>query len=410
MTITSYAQNFEDVMLWRALKHIDKGCYVDIGAQHPIIDSVSKVFYEHGWRGVHVEPVPKYSELLRQDRPDDTVLEMALSDIEGTLELNVIAETGLSTAVDIYAERHHAEYGFEYQRIEVQTSTLKSALHSLKDQDVHWLKIDVEGFEHQVIKGWDSKVLRPWIMVVEATIPNSTETDYASWDSIVIAADYQFVYFDGLNRFYVAKEHAELVPSFALPPNIFDELKLTSNSLMCSEVYPQRLQKEKELTKQLDDVEGELHFMQNSRSWKVTVPLRFMFDLYEERGEGLIEQWEQFKDQFMENSRSWYISIKLRFLIDELCKIKSLLTLRNAADFLISLLRAVARQPFIKELIFALLDLMPNLKHQVLQMVTPVTIREIEFSIDDLSPQATQIYAELKQLHTIAGKKNAHIN
>ena len=39
---TSYAQNFEDVMLWRALKHVQKGTYVDVGAQHPVIDSVSK--------------------------------------------------------------------------------------------------------------------------------------------------------------------------------------------------------------------------------------------------------------------------------------------------------------------------------------------------------------------------------
>jgi len=63
MGITSYAQNFEDVMLWRALKHVEKGFYVDIGAQDPLVDSVSLAFYEHGWRGVNVEPTQQYSEL-----------------------------------------------------------------------------------------------------------------------------------------------------------------------------------------------------------------------------------------------------------------------------------------------------------------------------------------------------------
>ena len=58
MSIVSYAQNFEDVMLWRALGHVSNGFYIDVGAQHPIIDSVSKAFYEHGWRGVHVEAIP----------------------------------------------------------------------------------------------------------------------------------------------------------------------------------------------------------------------------------------------------------------------------------------------------------------------------------------------------------------
>lgn len=49
----SYAQNFEDVMLWRALKHVKNGLYIDIGAHDPVICSVSLAFYERGWRGVH---------------------------------------------------------------------------------------------------------------------------------------------------------------------------------------------------------------------------------------------------------------------------------------------------------------------------------------------------------------------
>ncbi len=55
---TSYAQNFEDVMLWRALRHIDQGYYIDVGAWSPELDSVTKAFYEHGWHGINVEPNP----------------------------------------------------------------------------------------------------------------------------------------------------------------------------------------------------------------------------------------------------------------------------------------------------------------------------------------------------------------
>jgi len=230
---TSYAQNFEDVMLWRALKHVQNGVYVDVGAQHPVVDSVSRAFYESGWRGIHIEPVPEYAELLRKDRPDETVLQIALADTEGTLEINVIPDTGLSTAVNAYAQRHQMERGFEHQRIQVPVLTLKSALKLLVGKDVHWLKIDVEGFEEQVLNGWNSQTLRPWIMVIEATIPLSTETDYERWDPILIAANYQFVYFDGLNRFYVAKEHAELAEAFYCPPNVFDDTILDASSHLC---------------------------------------------------------------------------------------------------------------------------------------------------------------------------------
>ena len=52
----SYAQNFEDVILWRALHDVTPGFYIDIGANSPTIDSVTKAFYERGWRGINVEP------------------------------------------------------------------------------------------------------------------------------------------------------------------------------------------------------------------------------------------------------------------------------------------------------------------------------------------------------------------
>lgn len=297
MTFSSYAQNFEDVMLWRALKHVDRGCYVDVGAQHPVIDSVSKAFYEHGWRGIHIEPVPHYAELLRQDRPDETVLEIALSDTEGSLELNVISGTGLSTAVDAYAQRHQTERLLEHQRISVPAKTLKSALQPLAGKQVHWLKIDVEGFETQVLKGWDSEALRPWVMVVEATIPDSVETDYAVWDDILTAAQYRFVYFDGLNRYYIAREHGELAAAFASPPNVFDDIKLTENSALCSELVTAHHAKIQALTAhaieaearaaqaeaqaaqaeaQAAQVAAQLNSVLNSRTWRATAPLRVM--------------------------------------------------------------------------------------------------------------------------------------
>ena len=69
-------------------------------------------------------------------------------------------------------------------------------MHSLEGKAVHWLKIDVEGLEEKVLKGWDSQVLRPWVIVVEATIPNSPKVNYVNWEPMLIAADYQFVYFD----------------------------------------------------------------------------------------------------------------------------------------------------------------------------------------------------------------------
>jgi hypothetical protein len=45
MSIVSYAQNYEDVILHRALKDIEFGFYIDVGAQDPVEYSVTKAFY-----------------------------------------------------------------------------------------------------------------------------------------------------------------------------------------------------------------------------------------------------------------------------------------------------------------------------------------------------------------------------
>lgn len=57
MTFISYAQNYEDVMLHRALKGVEKGFYIDVGANDPVQYSVTKAFYERGWRGINIEPI-----------------------------------------------------------------------------------------------------------------------------------------------------------------------------------------------------------------------------------------------------------------------------------------------------------------------------------------------------------------
>jgi hypothetical protein len=56
MSLISFAQNFEDEMLWRALKQVNDGLYIDVGARPPDLDSVTRTFYDYGRRGINVEP------------------------------------------------------------------------------------------------------------------------------------------------------------------------------------------------------------------------------------------------------------------------------------------------------------------------------------------------------------------
>jgi hypothetical protein len=88
---------------------------------------------------------------------------------------------------------------------------------------VHFLKVDVEGAEKEVLEGFAFQAVRPWVVVVEANEPRSTRDASEEWGPLLASKGYQDVYYDGLNRFFVASEHADLVPHFRAPPNLFDE-------------------------------------------------------------------------------------------------------------------------------------------------------------------------------------------
>lgn len=225
MYIVSYAQNFEDVMLWRAFSSAISGFYIDVGAQDPIVDSVSLSFYEKGWRGLHVEPSPNYANKLRERRPDEEVVEAALGAEAGKQTFFDIQETGLSTLVESIAIEH-CKIGRDIKAREVQVYTLDSIFERVRGRDVHWLKIDVEGFESQVLKGWRDSQVRPWIVLIESTKPTCQEPSSEDWEDLILAKGYKFAYFDGLNRFYVSEQHQDLLKHFTSPPNVFDGFML----------------------------------------------------------------------------------------------------------------------------------------------------------------------------------------
>ena len=87
MTIISYAQNYEDIMLWRALKDINKGFYIDIGAYSPTYHSVTKLFYDAGWRGINIEPNPIFIDKFNKEKNEDINLTVAVSDVVGEAEV-----------------------------------------------------------------------------------------------------------------------------------------------------------------------------------------------------------------------------------------------------------------------------------------------------------------------------------
>ena len=101
MRFESYAQFLEDMILHCALKDVDKGFYIDVGANDPTNLSVTKFFYDRGWHGINIEPLIDKCALLSEMRPRDINLCVGLGSERGKLDIFELDE--MSTFLEEFA-------------------------------------------------------------------------------------------------------------------------------------------------------------------------------------------------------------------------------------------------------------------------------------------------------------------
>ncbi|PNI00925.1 FkbM family methyltransferase [Vibrio diazotrophicus] len=374
----SYSQNLEDVILWRALKDIKNGFYVDVGAAWPEEHSVTKTFYDNGWKGINVEPNVRHYNRLVSERERDINLQMAVGERAGNLEMTIFSDTGLSTLVPEIADIH-SQNGFNRETVTVPVITLLELLEANlpAHQPIHFLKIDVEGLEEQVIKSCDWERFRPWIVVVEATLPLSQAESYEGWDHILISSGYILAYVDGLNRFYLASEHSELLPKLKYPPNVFDEYVLSKQMKLEAKLHGHQ-QEIKELNQEIstlqsnlavaeqssEDFHRRLRDIYSSTSWKITKPIRFI------------------KRFFFEKTSRQQLIIRIKVFIRKI---------------ILRCISIISKNQEISLLSKRLLNRFPIIKQRLIRMQKSSFSSLSHYQSDSMSIRASQIYQDIKQ-------------
>ncbi len=371
MTFISYAQNFEDIMLWRALKHIKNGFYIDVGAWSPDIDSVTKAFYESGWSGINIEPNPDYVKLYDEKRKRDINLVVAVGDTTCEAEMYFNSNSGLSSLDKKIADANNSELGCVSVSAKVEIITLKQICEeNCLNKDIHFLKVDVEGFEERVLKGNDWLKFRPWVVVVEATLPMSKIENYEDWEPILLNVNYSLAYADGLNRFYVSSEHQELLSAFRYPPNVFDDFKLMT--LMQAEAEAKQAEvKAKQAGEKVGQLSTELHMIYMSRSWRIVASLRRV--VYQVR---LVQKWIK---------KNGVIVLLVNYLKKTIKKI--LILLKHYAN----------SNPKFKNKLLVFLNRVPGLTGKLVQLTRPASTGSAIVSSAQLSLSAKNIYEDLKK-------------
>lgn len=165
---TFYSQYSQDRSLENCIfQGLKNGFFVDVGA-HDGVDLNNTLFFEttHNWSGINIEPIKSVYDRLVTNRPNCINLNLAVSDRDGSAEF--LSNTGytemLSGLKSEYDKRHieriereQKVLGGESHTITVQTKTLETICEERNIKHIHYLSIDVEGGELNVLKSINFK-------------------------------------------------------------------------------------------------------------------------------------------------------------------------------------------------------------------------------------------------------------
>ncbi len=154
----NYFSNFED-----------KKIMVEVGAGPPDFFSMSKHFRESGWRCICVEPNPKF--ITQHQQRGHEIYQYACADFEKETIFNIIEtdwndhDNGISySAIDLkYPLNHH----HLRKQIPVKVIKLDTLLEELKIENINFLSVDTEGWELEVMNGFNIEKYNPEIVLLE---------------------------------------------------------------------------------------------------------------------------------------------------------------------------------------------------------------------------------------------------
>lgn len=170
----SYAQCGEDILMDLALSalKIDKPTYIDVGANHPILNSNTYLFYHRGGRGVCVEPNPALWRVLKRERPYDTCLNAGVAaSAQKSADFYVMSSTPLGTFSAEEAKKYVEDKHYGHQEIreviKLPLMTIAEIAEKYLGNAIDVLSIDTEGYDMEIIRSIDYSRLRPKIICAE---------------------------------------------------------------------------------------------------------------------------------------------------------------------------------------------------------------------------------------------------
>jgi len=169
----SYGLNGLDLKIFDIVKDIENGFFIEAGANDGVRQNNTLILEQYlGWSGLLVEPNKKLAEVCKWSRPKSIVENYCLvsnevkeSHVKGFFGSTEYAESLMAQVASI--DELHDINKTEQKEVEVPCCTLDSLLQKHNIKNVDLFVLDVEGYEKEVIEGFDITKYSPSFVVIE---------------------------------------------------------------------------------------------------------------------------------------------------------------------------------------------------------------------------------------------------
>ena len=268
------------------------GFYIDVGAGKPNDDSVTKVFYDLGWRGINIEPHPENFHLLDKERKRDINLNIGIANKNDTRPFYLLKTNnswGLSSFDELCIQGLSVE---DYDKISIKTKRLTNVIDDFADNRIiDFLKIDVEGYEYEVLSSINFEKYKPRIVVIESVLPGSNKPNRKPWINLV-EKYYVHGLFDGLNDYFVLPNETFLFNQLGSMVNLFDGVDNRISSEMLRNNLKVLEEKNGDLLEQ-----NHIYKVKDTHNIEQKKTLVEFNELLKDQNESLKDQNESLKDQ-----------------------------------------------------------------------------------------------------------------
>lgn len=156
-----------------------KGTMIEVGAGPSVFFSMSKHFRDTGWRCICIDPNPKFYNEHKEK--GNEIYNYACSNYDGQSTFKIVSSGWESDKDGISYSGLDIKYdmpNYPVEQISVEVIKLNTLLENINVESIDFLSVDVEGWELEVMGGFNIFKYKPKVVLLENYTYNSSYIDY----------------------------------------------------------------------------------------------------------------------------------------------------------------------------------------------------------------------------------------